>query len=135
VEDTKRPSRKRTVPLVPELWALLREKWMAAGRPAAGLVFMVQRGRHRGKPLDLHNLRSRHFKPALKTAKITRKVRIYDLRHGFATAGLEAGMDTKTVSALMGHSSTRITEDVYQHVSDGLKREAAERIAERLAGA
>jgi integrase len=30
VEDTKRPSRKRLVPLVPELRALLRERWMAA---------------------------------------------------------------------------------------------------------
>jgi integrase len=61
-----------------------------------------------------------------------RSIRIYDLRHGFATAALEAGTDVRTVADLMRHSSTRITQDVYQHVSSERKREAAERIAERL---
>jgi site-specific recombinase XerD len=60
-------------------------------------------------------------------------VRIYDLRHGFATAALEAGADTRTMADLMGHSSTRTTLDVYQHVSDARKREAAERIGASLA--
>jgi integrase len=36
VNDTKRPSRERTVPLVPELRAVLRERWLAAGRPPTG---------------------------------------------------------------------------------------------------
>jgi integrase len=36
------------------------------------------------------------------------------------------------VAELMGHSSTRTTMDVYQHVSDERKRETAERIASRL---
>ena len=48
------------------------------------------------------------------------------------TAALEAGADVRTVADLMGHSSTRITQDVYQHVSSERKRDAAERIAERL---
>lgn len=157
IDDTKRPSRKRALPVVPELRAVLRERWMAAGRPAEGLLF----ANAEGKPLDLHNLRSRHFRPLLDTAKIARparcrdcgradlasdaetcacgsaklarrSIRIYDLRHGFATAALEADADVRTVADLMGHSSTRITQDVYQHVSSERKREAAERIAERL---
>lgn len=82
IEDTKRPTRRRELPLVPELRATLRERWMAAGRPAAGLVFATRDGR----PLHLDTLRECHFKPALERAKITRKARIYDLRHGFATA-------------------------------------------------
>ncbi len=51
-----------------------------------------------------------------------------------ATAALEAGADTRTVADLMGHSSTRTTQDVYQHVSDERKREAADRIAAKLIG-
>lgn len=124
VEDTKRPSRLRTVPLVPELVAALRDRWRAAGHPIGGLLFADANG----EPLDLDNLRARHFVPALEAAKITRRVRIYDLRHGFATAALEAGADNKTVADLMGHSSTRTTENVYQHVSSERKREAAARI-------
>jgi integrase len=34
----------------------------------------------------------------------------------------------------MGHSSTRIIQDTYQHVSDVRKREAAERISGALLG-
>ncbi len=128
VEDTKRPSRRRVVPLVAELRNVLRERWMALGRPTSGLVFADADG----EPLDLDNLRARHFRPALESAKIARPVRIYDLRHGFATAALEAGADTRTVADLMGHSSTRTTLDVYQHISDERKRGAVERIAELL---
>jgi integrase len=130
IDDTKRPSRKRVVPLVPELHQTLRERWMATGRPVRGLVF----SNPKGEPLDLDNLRTRHFYGALEKAEIKRRVRIYDLRHGFGTAGLEAGLDAKDVATLMGHSSTRTTQDIYQHVSDQRKREAAERIAERLGG-
>jgi integrase len=125
VEDTKRPSRKRVVPLVPELRALLRERWMAAGRPAAGLVFATPAG----GPLHLDTLRASHFQPALTAAKVTRKIRIYDLRHGFATAALEAGADVRTVADLMGHSTTRTTQDTYQHPSDERKRAVAEQVA------
>jgi integrase len=39
VNDTKRPTRRRTVPLAAELRSLLRERWMLAGRPPTGLVF------------------------------------------------------------------------------------------------
>ena len=62
------------------------------------------------------------------------ELRLYDLRHGFATAALEAGADVRTTADLMGHASTRMTMEVYQHVADERKREAAERIGERLFG-
>ena len=62
-------------------------------------------------------------------------LRSYDLRLGFGTAGLEAGLDAKDVSILMGHSSTRITQDTYQHVSASRKRDAAERIGGALLAA
>ena len=129
VEGTKRPCRRRVVPLVPELRATLREHWLAAGRPPDGLVFAAWHG----GPLDLDNLRTRHFKTALKRAEIKRLVRLYNLRHEFATAALEAGVDVRTVADLMGHPGTRTVLDVYQHASDARKREAADRIAAALA--
>lgn len=35
------------------------------------------------------------------------------------------GVQTKTISELMGHSSTRVTEDVYLHVQKQAARDAA----------
>lgn len=128
VAGTKRESRKRVVPLVPELRGVLRERWLVAGRPDQGLLF----ANSVGEPLDLDNLRRHSFTTAKKRAGIERPFRIYDLRHGFATAGLQKGLDVKTVADLMGHSSVRTTLDVYQHVSDERKREAIALIAEEL---
>lgn len=45
-------------------------------------------------------------------------VRFHDLRHTFATASLEHGMDIKTLSAIIGHVSTATTLNVYAHVTD-----------------
>ena len=39
------------------------------------------------------------------------------MRHGFATACLEKGIDCKTVSSILGHASTRTTMDIYVHTS------------------
>jgi len=82
------------------------------------------------------HLLDRYFRPALERAGIAdarrNELRIYDLRHGFATAALEAGADVRTTADLMGHSNTRMTMEVYQHVSDARKREAAEQIGRRL---
>lgn len=39
------------------------------------------------------------------------------MRHGFATACLENGVDCKTVSSILGHSSIRTTMDFYLHTS------------------
>ena len=46
----------------------------------------------------------------------------HTLRHTFATRALEVGMDYKTLSILLGHSSVTFTLDVYAHCSDTHKR-------------
>lgn len=39
----------------------------------------------------------------------------HTLRHTFATVNLKNGVDVKHVSTQLGHSSTAITQDIYQH--------------------
>lgn len=51
------------------------------------------------------------------------------LRHSFATAGLVSGVPIKTISSRLGHSSIRITGDVYSHVIPELDSDAAETVA------
>jgi integrase len=62
--------------------------------------------------------------------------RPHDLRHYVATTALSAGVDVKLVSIMLGHSSSAITREIYQHVlDDGLIRGAAELVADQTRAA
>jgi integrase-like protein len=52
-------------------------------------------------------------------------IRPFDLRHSSATLLLLAGEDSKVVAERMGHSTTRLTQDTYQHVLPGMQERAA----------
>lgn len=57
-----------------------------------------------------------------------KKVRFHDLRHTFATLALEHGMDVKTLSTVIGHTSSQTTLDVYSHITTEMQRKAAQAI-------
>lgn len=58
-----------------------------------------------------------------------RNVHFHTLRHSFATRLLELGVDIKTVSVLLGHSSVRTTLDFYSHSLIEQQRLAMDRLA------
>lgn len=53
----------------------------------------------------------------------------HTLRHSFATRLLELGVDVKTVSVLLGHSSAKTTLDFYAHSLMDRQRSAMELLA------
>ena len=59
-----------------------------------------------------------------RTADVPR-IRFHDLRHTSATTLLRAGVATKVVSERLGHSTTTLTTDTYQHVIAGMDEDAA----------
>ncbi len=59
--------------------------------------------------------------------------RFHDLRHGCATLLLASGVDLKTVSAILGHSTIAITANTYAGVLHSLHKDAADRITRLLA--
>ncbi len=61
-------------------------------------------------------------------------IRLHDTRHSYATAMLRAGVDVKVVAGRLGHSSTVITQNVYQHRVEQLDRDAAQRVAGLIFG-
>jgi integrase len=57
------------------------------------------------------------------------QIRLHDLRHGWATLALQAGIHPKVVQERLGHANIGITLDAYSHVVAGLHEEAAEQVA------
>lgn len=67
------------------------------------------------------------------TAKVER-IRLHDLRHTYATIALANGVPLKVVSERLGHANIGITADIYQHVTEGMDRDAADRVAGAIFG-
>jgi integrase len=58
----------------------------------------------------------------------------HELRHSAASLMLAEGVPLQVVSDILGHSSIRITADVYGHVLQPQRREAARAMAGALWG-
>jgi integrase len=83
-----------------------------------------------GTPLRRMNI-WRHYQRLLGVAGVP-KIRIHDHRHTHITWALEEHADIKAVSARVGHSSTRITSEIYQRVTDQLARDVVDKTAAKL---
>ena len=57
-----------------------------------------------------------------------KNVHFHTLRHSFATRCVEAGFEIRSLSEILGHSSTRITLECYVHSSMNLKRKNMEKL-------
>ena len=61
-----------------------------------------------------------------KSLGITKNISFHSLRHLQATQFLKAGVNIKIIQARLGHSSAKITLDVYSHVMPGMDKEAVD---------
>jgi integrase len=64
----------------------------------------------------------------LVTALGYEDISFHALRHTFATLLLDAGVDIKTISELLGHANVRTTADIYLHPDEALKAKAVKRL-------
>ena len=76
-----------------------------------------------GQPLTRYAIRSQ-FINRLKKAGLP-KIRFHDLRHTCATLMLQAGVNVKVVSEMLGHSTVTLTLDTYSHVLPLMQEDAA----------
>jgi integrase len=60
-------------------------------------------------------------------------LRFHDLRSIAATALVMAGVDVKTAQYRLGHSSARVTLDIYARATQEADRNAADRVGEMFA--
>ena len=80
-----------------------------------------------GTPIDPDNFAKR-FVHLCKTAGLGHW-HPHEARHSAASVMLAQGVPLEVVSEVLGHSSIYITKDVYGHLVEGAKRDAAERMA------
>jgi hypothetical protein len=73
------------------------------------------------------------FRNAVERAELPYLSR-HGLRHTFATVALEAGVLTKVVADVLGHSSATITADLYSHTTEPTTRAASDTVASAMFG-
>lgn len=88
------------------------------------LMFWCPRTNGYWSPDSLRHL----HKQMLAAAGVDESVRFHDLRHTFSTLAIQSGVDAKTVAGMLGHYSAAFTLDTYTHVTEQMKRGAAEKI-------
>jgi integrase len=112
--------------------AMLREhrKGEADERLAAGALYGAENlvfADELGRPYTPGNV-TRAFARAAKVADLP-PITLHGLRHTFATIALGARVPVKVVSEVIGHSSTAITQDLYQHVTPGMGEDGMAEVA------
>ncbi len=127
VSTPKTKASRRTIPLTPKLKEILAEqkRQQAQSRILAGskwqehgLVFTTELG----TPLEGRNI-TRTLHRVLKEAGIE-QLGVHALRHTFATRAMEAGMDLRTLSEILGHANITLTLQLYAHSTTESKRNA-----------
>jgi len=101
-----------------------QEQWLAKGHTEIPKwVFCAENGNF----FDPYNLKDRYFYKCLEKAGL-RRIRFHDLRHTFATLLLQNGESLAYVKDQLGHSSIRMTVDVYGHLVPGANRQAVNKL-------
>ncbi len=77
------------------------------------------------QPRTYQNIVKRYY----RECKIS-QYHFHTLRHTFASRAIELGFDPKSLSEILGHSSVRITLDLYVHPSMEAKKKEMERFSE-----
>ena len=116
ISTPKSESSIRDIPLPKFLIAKL-----SAIRNGSG--FLIQKN---GKFVE-PNVYSRRYKKILQELDIPYR-KFHATRHTFATRALEIGMDIKTLSEILGHSSPTVTLNLYSHSLPEHKKKEMDRL-------
>lgn len=131
--STPKNHERRDVDLTPDLVETLGQWWGELGKPGdATLVFP---GETPTGYLNPTTVLRRELYPAMKRAGVPRvgptgeKRTFHSLRHTYAKLALENGRRITWLSRHLGHSSLKVTTDIYGHFERAERKAEAERMA------
>ena len=114
--------RSRLVPIHPAFLKMLK-RWKKQDKDKKAPEIVTYSGR------PVQRIKTA-FNAAKKRAGITRRLRIYDFRHAFASTVLGESGDLKSASEIMGHSRIETTMQIYQHTNTKLHRKTINKLPE-----
>jgi integrase len=117
----------RDIPIPAELSSVLRTWKLQCPRSELDLVFATPDG----KPIRRTTALRCGFWPALRRAKL-RQVNMHSLRHSYASILIMGGASVTEVGQKLGHSSPKVTFDVYSHWFKGVETDSVDRLARTI---
>ena len=140
INPPKTKAGNRTVPLIPSIIQMLKglKEELEVKRIIYGkqfnelnLVFYIKNYRYEGSILAPHVAR---YNPIKKIREKTGLINLnpHILRHTFATRGLENGIEMRVMQDLLGHTSMKMTADLYTHVLPEKKHESIMKLADTI---
>ena len=120
IDTPKSITSVRTIPINSKLYNILKQ---IRGKSKKTDFVLTGSSEHYVEPRNYQY----HFKEILKRNKV-KKYKFHTLRHTFATNCIEAGMNIKFLSEILGHADVSITLNIYVHSSDKAKRKYLEKI-------
>lgn len=138
-DELKTEASKRTLPLIPKIEKMLKERKFlethyshllkeSFDRTFDGFVCRDNFGK-----LITPNFISDHFKLIIRKNNL-RYLRFHDLRHSCASLLVANGVPMKAIQEWLGHSTFNVTANYYSHLDYNSKISSAETIAKLLGG-
>lgn len=140
--DLKTSTARRDIPLTPEMASLLYEqRRMTLFQTKEGWLFPSGGGTPSMKSVEscfrrclkattVYKRGGHNHLKKLKVITPPVHLSLYDFRHTFATKMAEQGMGAKMLQTLMGHADISTTLSYYIGVTDAMREEAMEMMAE-----
>ena len=127
VTDGKTRAARRMLPMVPAVYAALKDRHVKAGEPEAGWVFPSTS--HEGH-FNKDTAKDQHAKAIQRANDAAKKngtrelvpFQPYILRHTALTQLAQAGCDAFTLARIAGHSSITITQRYIHPQADAIER-------------
>src|SRR5690606_2361523 len=116
-EFNSKNKRERIIPIHQKVQTILKNRYQL-GKFEDALVFT----RYEGIKLN-EDFVSKHFKKAVRAAKLNDKIHFHTLRHSFASALVQRGISLYAVKELLGHGNIKTTQ-IYSHLQKDNLREA-----------
>ncbi len=120
INSPKSNTSSRIIPMTDYITALCKEM-----NPQSSNAFILTGNENFMEPRTLQYRLGKYTKECCLEG-----VHFHTLRHTFATRCIEAGFEIKSLSEILGHSTTTITLDRYVHSSIELKRDNMQKLAD-----